>query len=208
MKAAFALGANTEVHSVVRKLQRSRFEESLSIFRELNFKQFIAILLKNLANLTQYQGNYEQASTLYNDGLNLLQEKDMGFESHRAMVLCNLGYVAYRQDQQAHARELFKESLILYRGIEERDGSALCLVGLACLLASNGKPRQAVSLISTAQAVFDELDTQLDRLDQAEYDHSLEIVRTQLDEVSFESAWADGRPIRLEDAIDYALEDE
>ncbi len=188
-------------------MARSRFEESLSIFRELNFKQFIAILINNLANLAHYQGNYEEASTLYNDSLNLLQEKDIGFESNHAMVLCNLGYVAYRRGQQAHARELFKESLLLYQKLEEKEGSALCLVSLAGLLASSGKPRQAVSLISTAQAVFDKMDTQLDPKDKAEYDHNLEIVRTQLDEASFEIAWAEGRAIILEDAINYALED-
>jgi hypothetical protein len=75
------------------------------------------------------------------------------------------------------------------------------------LLASNGKLRQAVSLISTAQAIFNKMDTQLDPLDRAEYDHNLEIVRTQLDKTSFENAWAEGRAIRLMDAIEFALED-
>jgi predicted ATPase/DNA-binding XRE family transcriptional regulator len=189
-------------------LAQSRFEESLSIFRELNFKQFIAIVLNNLANIAQYQGNYEQASTLHSKSLSLLQEKDVGFESNRAMVLCNLGYVAYRQGQQAHARKLFEESLLIYQKLEDKEGSALCLVGLAGLLASDGKPQQAVSHISTAQAVFDKMDIQLDRLDQAEYDHILEIARTQLDKASFEIAWAEGSAIKLADVIAYALGDD
>jgi hypothetical protein len=123
------------------------------------------------------------------------------------MVLCNLGYVAYRQGQQAHARMLFKESLLLYQKLEEKEGSALCLIGLAGLLASNGKPRQAVSLISAAKVIFDKLDTQLNPKDQAEYDHILEIVRTQLDQAAFENTWVEGQAIRLEHAIGYALED-
>jgi hypothetical protein len=124
------------------------------------------------------------------------------------MVLCNLGYVAYCRGQKAHARELFTESLLLYRKLEEKEGSAFCLVGLAGLLASNRKPRRAVSVISTAQAIFDKMDTQLNPKDQAEYHHNLETAHTLLDKASFENAWAAGHAFKLLDAINYALEDD
>lgn len=189
-------------------MARARFEESLSIFRELNFKQFIAILLSNLASVARYEGKYEQASALYSDSLSLLREKDVGFESNQAMVLCSMGYVAYRQGQQAPAGELFEESLLLCQKLGEHEGSALCLVGIAGILASKQRPEQAVRLISAARAVFDALDAKLNPSNQGEYEHNLATARTQLNQTAFQVAWAEGYAMSLEQAIAYALDDD
>jgi hypothetical protein len=42
--------------------------------------------------------------------------------------------------------------------------------------------------------------------DQKEFDHYVTAVRGQLDEVVFVKAWAEGRAMTLEQAIEYALE--
>jgi hypothetical protein len=100
---------------------------------------------------------------------------------------------------------LFEESLRLYRNLEEEEGSALCLVGIAGILASMQRLDKAVNIISVARTVFDTLNTELTPSDQAEYEHILALVQTQFDAATFKAAWAKGRAIRLEQAIAYAL---
>jgi hypothetical protein len=56
-----------------------------------------------------------------------------------------------------------------------------------------------------AFAQGDYVGVDLQPADQAEADRYAAIAREQLDEVTFESAWADGRAMSLEQAVAYAL---
>ena len=47
----------------------------------------------------------------------------------------------------------------------------------------------------------------LSRADQIEHDRVVANARAQLDEATWETAWAEGRAMTLEQAIAYALED-
>jgi len=46
----------------------------------------------------------------------------------------------------------------------------------------------------------------MDPADQVEFDRTLAMVRAQLDEAAFNAAWAEGRKMTLEQAVEYALE--
>jgi predicted ATPase/DNA-binding XRE family transcriptional regulator len=203
-KALFRLGSIDFAQGDV-SVARARFEESLGLYRELDSKQFIAISLNELGNVARYEGDYEQASALYHESLNLFQEEDVGFKNDHATVLSNMAFVAYHQGYHDRAREFFEESLRLYRKLEEEEGSALCLVGIAGILASMQKLEKAVTIISVARTVFDIMDTELTPPDQADYEHILAVVRTQLDVTTFTAAWIKGHAIRLEQAIAYAF---
>ena len=42
--------------------------------------------------------------------------------------------------------------------------------------------------------------------DRAEYEHGVAAARAQLDEEAFASAWAEGRDMSMDQAIEYALD--
>jgi hypothetical protein len=46
----------------------------------------------------------------------------------------------------------------------------------------------------------------MDLTDRAEYDRIISMVCAQLNEATFNAAWAEGRKMTLEQAIEYALE--
>ena len=187
---------------------QERYEESLSLYRELNFKQFIAILLNLLGEVARYQGDYEKALTLYSESLDLFQEQGVGFENNQLMVQINLGYVMLRQDRHAQAYELFQQNFLLGQKLEDSESCALCLIGIAGVLASQRRPQKAVSLISAARSGFDATDDILHVADQVEYEYILAKARAQLNTMEFEAAWAKGYAMSLERAIAYALEDD
>jgi predicted neutral ceramidase superfamily lipid hydrolase len=56
------------------------------------------------------------------------------------------------------------------------------------------------------QAFCQALGSDLDPADRREYDRILAAVRAQLDEATFNAAWAEGRKMTLEQAIEYVLE--
>jgi len=202
--ALFRLGSVAFAQGDI-EVARTRYEESLSLYRELGFKQFIAILLNALGEVARYQADYEQALTLFSESLSQFQEQGVGFENNYVTVLINMGYVSYHQGHHVRAMDLFEESLSLSQKLGEEQNSALCLIGIAGILASKQKAEKAVCLISVAQTVFDRMDTQLDPSDQAEYEYSLALSRNQIDITAFEAVWAQGQKLPLDEALDLVL---
>ena len=82
----------------------------------------------------------------------------------------------------------------------------LCLAGLAGVLGMTGKPQQAARLFGAAELFIESVGS-MEPADQKDFDHYLAIVREQLDEALFEKLWAEGRSMTMEQAIEFALED-
>jgi len=60
-------------------------------------------------------------------------------------------------------------------------------------------------LFGAVEASCEALGRKMGIADRAEYDRIIAMVRTQLDEATFNVAWAEGRKMTLEQAIENAL---
>ena len=91
------------------------------------------------------------------------------------------------------------------REVEDREGSAACLVGLAGVLGRQGQPEPAVRLQSAATAMHEmtgAVTMPADRLAHAEIRSSL---AAQLDEPAFALAWAEGQQMTMEEAVTWMM---
>ena len=68
------------------------------------------------------------------------------------------------------------------------------------------QPERAARLLGAATALLDAMHYTLDTSDRLDYDRIVANVQAQLDEVSYVTAWAEGRAMTVEQAIAYALE--
>ena len=75
---------------------------------------------------------------------------------------------------------------------------------MAGLAGRSGQPERAARLFGAAELLYEASVTRLEYPDQVEYDRNVAAVRAQLDEATFAAAWAEGRAMTLEQAIDYA----
>jgi predicted ATPase/DNA-binding CsgD family transcriptional regulator/transcriptional regulator with XRE-family HTH domain len=167
------------------------YEESLGVYRELGHSAGIANLLNNLGLVANYQGNYARAAALYQESLALHQE--LGFKLGILNVLLNLGQVAYAQGDYAQASSLYEESLVLSQELGNKDRVAEGIEGLAAVVGAQGRLRQAAWLFGAAEVLRETIDAPIAPPDRATYDRNVAAVRAQLDAVTFELAWADGR---------------
>ncbi|HEU5101191.1 MAG TPA: hypothetical protein VFU22_19340, partial [Roseiflexaceae bacterium] len=71
---------------------------------------------------------------------------------------------------------------------------------------ASGNSESAVRLLGASQALFDAIGATLASADQADYDRSVAMTRTQLDETTFDAALAEGRAMTLNQAVAEALE--
>jgi predicted ATPase/DNA-binding SARP family transcriptional activator len=204
--AMFGLGS-VAYHQGHYAEAEERVVKSLAKFQELGDRLRVGIMLNALGELTRAQGDYERAGKFYEENLEILREQRNRFAL--AAPTLNLAWVSLHRSGHRKAKILFEESLKLF--VEESNKNAMmdCLSGFAAVLGTIGKPDQAARLFGAAESLLEAsgMAGRLDPSDQKEFDHYLSDVRGQLDEAAFAKAWAEGRAMSLQQAIEFALEE-
>ncbi|MGH2372250.1 MAG: tetratricopeptide repeat protein [bacterium] len=179
------------------------FEETLSLRRELGDKPSVAGSLGNLGIVAYYLGDYDRAAGLLEESLTLWRE--LGAEPGVATALNVLGRVVHAQGDQERAGGLFRESLTLYAKHGDKRGIAWALEGLARVAGASGHPERAARLFGAAHALREAIGDPLPPRDRGDYERGVNAVRALLDEQRFTAAWAQGREMPLDQAVEQGL---
>jgi predicted ATPase/DNA-binding SARP family transcriptional activator len=177
--------------------------ECLALYRELGDIWGIGMALVLMAIASQLRGDHEQAAALRDEGLPLLRE--VGDKEGVAMMLGRSGQLAQRHGDYERAVVLCTEGLALFRDIGDKRGTPACLEALAAVASAQGQPERAARLFGAAQTVREAGGFALPPADRAECERDLAAVGARLGEKAFAGAWAAGRAMTLEEAVDYAL---
>ncbi|MCB0167430.1 MAG: tetratricopeptide repeat protein, partial [Anaerolineae bacterium] len=188
-------------------------EEAVPLLRQAGDKLDTALALSSLGEAALRRGDYERAITIVEESLTLCRELDDQWGI--AASYGNFAWIALRQDELKQAVTLLMESLTLRYEIRERGGCAWCLEKLAEIALTVGQReaasrraeafQRAVRLFGAAEALREPLGSVIDLADQPEYKRQVAMLQAQLDERAFTTAWAEGRAMRLEQAIQEAL---
>jgi predicted ATPase/DNA-binding CsgD family transcriptional regulator len=187
-----------------RDAARARHEQSLAIRRELGDSWGIALSLNNLGVIAYYQRDYAAARAFHEEGLTV--NRSLGVPWSVAHSLRNLGFVAYEQGDQSTASLRLQESLNIGRSLGNWAFVGECVAGLAAVAAARLRPRRAARLFGATEALGETRGSPLTAVDRWWHDRAVAAARAQLDGEAFDAAWAEGRAMPLEQAIEYALD--
>lgn len=185
---------------------RARHEESLVIRRELGDRRGIATSLHNLGDVSSADRNYSLARTHYEESLAI--HRELGNQRDIAISLDGLGGVAMALGDYEVARAHYGESLAIRRELGNKGSIAEALEKLAAVAAARGQPERTARLFGVVEALREAMGAPLPPADRAEHDRSVAAVRTELGEEAFAAARAEGQAMSLEQACDYALEEQ
>jgi non-specific serine/threonine protein kinase len=166
-----------------------------------------AYLLVVLASATVWQGDLDLAASQIKEAIALCREfgslRDLG------MALFILGGFELRRGDTAQAARVFEEGARISGQLRDRLGVAYYVWIFGNVNARSGRPVRAVRLWGAAEALREQMGMSFSRYDLAQsgYEQDLAAVRSALDETSFDTAWAEGRAMSPEQAIEYALEE-
>ena len=178
-------------------------EEAVRLAREAGDKWRLSICLNHQGIVARFQGNLGLAGDLHKEALSLIEDSaDPAIISY---TLRWLGFVALQQGDYQHAVEVFMESLRLSREAGYRVTILMCLLGLADVFSALKQDDRAARLFAAAEALRAAIGHRLAPQDQAEYEGRLASTRSRLGAATFAAAWAEGRAMTLEQAIEYAL---
>ncbi len=139
-------------------LVRERLEESLSIYREIgpDGKRGTATVLITLGDKQTEVGEYESASTLMKEALEIMRE--LQDKKGIARALWQLGACEVRPGNFLQARQYFEEALPLLRQIGDNSNTAIALSGLAEIAIREGDFEQATIFEEESLAMRKEMD--------------------------------------------------
>lgn len=195
---SYAQGDNAEA--------RPLLEESLGLRREMGDKAGMAYSLMGLGCVALTQGDNAAARTIQEESLALFRE----VEDKRGIAysLHNLGNVVCAQEDYTTARSFLKESLALFRELGQQQGIAGSLEAFAALASVQKQAQRATRLWGAAEALREEIGTPLPPSQRVKYEGLVSETRADMNENAFAAAWAEGRAMTMEQAIEYAMEEE
>ncbi|MBI3943360.1 MAG: hypothetical protein HY326_10145, partial [Chloroflexi bacterium] len=113
---------------------------------------------------------------------------------------------AYRlQGEDREATQEFSAGLSIALENSQWQTVAFCIRGLAALALAQGKEMRAARLMGAAEVIFPAAAMEFFST-TVTYRQDLASLRAMLGETRFESSWAEGQAMSLEQAVAYALE--
>src|SRR5215207_540885 len=184
------------------------FQEAVDLFLEIGERWCASVTLSFLAVGWFGQGDHTRAKRLAERGLQLARE---GGVAEGSCVACYArAMVAQAEPDHERAKGLYGEGLKFAAEAGNETNAAYCLQGLAGLAASEGRLARAVRLWGAAEALLEKIEAAayIYAPDRSVYQDQVSAARAQLDKEAWEAAWAEGRAMTSERAIEYALLEE
>ncbi len=183
---------------------RQLFEESTRAFRELGDQHHTLLATRLLAWMHDELGDRESARALHEQ--NLRRARTLRNEPIEATTLGALASYAVDERRVEDAVSLARESLRVYRDLGDLGGTAIELCRCAGALALKGSAGTAVRLLSSSEALREEIGLSVRPWLAAENEETLATLRTQLDETAFAEAWEQGQTLAADEAVALALD--
>jgi predicted ATPase/DNA-binding SARP family transcriptional activator/DNA-binding CsgD family transcriptional regulator len=154
-----------------------------------------------------YEGDYKRSGALSRESLAIYRE--LGDKRGISLCYIDLGFIELIRGNHERAAALLEESVRVLQGSEDKFCLAYGLFFLAAVAAERAQPARAARLWGAAAALREEIGvvslTHLE-LHAFDYEGRVSAARTMLgDEGAWEEAFAQGRAMSTEEAVEYAL---
>jgi predicted ATPase/Tfp pilus assembly protein PilF len=182
---------------------REAFEESLQLKREIGDERGVAAAQNNLGVLCILQGELDRASELLEQALAFFRGRYD--KQGTARVLMNLGSVREAQGHYDEAGDILKESIRTMKEIGSHWDLADLLELMGSVLDGLGSPEEAARVFGAAEALRELLGAPVPPAELESYERRIASVRGHLDPDAFARAWAEGRTLDVEQAVERVL---
>jgi predicted ATPase/DNA-binding SARP family transcriptional activator/DNA-binding CsgD family transcriptional regulator len=184
-------------------------EEALELKPHLKNRRTIAgtLIFAGLDALL-LRGDWDQAVRLHEEALALYREMDDKWGINLCLV--NLGLMAAAAGHYVRATALLKELMHVSRELDDKLTNMYSFFGLACVADSKGLTARAARLWGISEDILETAGLQLppSTYSVMKYESRLIRARERLGETAFEEAWAEGKDMTPDEAVEYALSEE
>jgi len=185
-----------------------RYAEGISLGRGLASAYWRFLYLQNWGWTALLQGDPKRATVLLDEAVELARERRRGFMGLLSRPLDNLGWAALLGGDLGRARAQFGENLTLSKALGDKRTVLMSLEGLASAAGAKGNTIRAARLFGAAEALSEAIRYRLVPQERAVLEPYRSSVHSQLGKAAWDGALAQGRALRLDEAIGYALSED
>ncbi len=177
---------------------RSYFAECLSIFRALENQWGIATTLLNLGVIAD-DGALDEQEALYSESMALYRQ--LGDRHGMSIAIGNLGELALRRRAFPEARRLYGEYIELSLTVGDTPSVAHSLMMLGIIAMEDRMTRPGVQCFGAAARLRATAGVPVLAAYREEYERYVAAARASLGGQAFDTAWAEGDGMPLEQAL-------
>lgn len=184
---------------------KTSLEKSVAMARSLgeDGKHIVMQSLSLLGDIPYWRGNLSEARMLYEESIAFGRE--IRSTNMLTYPLRRLGYITLYEKNYSEAAGLFGESMELNRQLDHLQGMVACLAAFAAVHQTVGKLEVTAMLCGCVEKLLQQISASLFFIDTVEYQRTVSELKKMLDEKALSTAWARGRAMTLEQAIEFAL---
>ena len=204
--ALYNLGAVATLEGRLEEASAS-FGEAAELLRKSGDEVALARTLQGLGLVEVARRNLERAVALFDEGLPLARRSG---DNLAVALMLGMGALAFLElGDHRRARDLCAEAMELSQRLGHLHAIAFILHVLASLAGSQSQYVRATRLWGAAEAVRETIGIQdLAPIEHRHYDPYIAAARERFDEAAWRAAWAEGRAMSPERAVEYALSKE
>ncbi len=156
-----------------------------------------------VGQLSMVQGDYSAAARYYDESLSL--ERPHGSKELTSLALSMLVYTSLAQGDYQRAALQFAECASVCRELGDDNTLAIALGGVAGVIGRQGQPEQAVRLFGAVDAAMERTGYIWAPSERVDIEREVQFTRRALGNEAYEAAYAEGRTLSFQEAVDSAL---
>jgi tetratricopeptide (TPR) repeat protein len=149
------------------------------------------------------QGHYDRAQRYFEDGLRIF--KQIGHKGMIAVMISEIAHMQRAMGKFIEAKKTYQETIKIFQDYGNRPAVAHQLECFAMIAIVEEEPQRAAQLFAAAEAIREVTGhkrTEEEELEEAQF---IERLHAILSEAEFNALWAEGKSMRMDQAIQFAL---
>jgi predicted ATPase/class 3 adenylate cyclase len=148
-------------------------------------------------------GNYEAARQLFEDGLEIF--KRVRNRNFQLIMRSELGHIARHIGDFSQAKKIYRETIKGWQDAGNRAAIAHQMECFAYIAVAEEEPQRAIKLLSAAEALRERANSPMTDNECLDYEQAIGELHSRVGDADFGSLWAEGREMRMDQAIQLAL---
>jgi predicted ATPase/DNA-binding SARP family transcriptional activator/DNA-binding CsgD family transcriptional regulator len=177
-------------------------EEAVKLAHYVGNVAALSLSVHGLALAFMHKYDLERAAALQRE--NLARARESGDQHILSMSIGLGGLIALGEGDYERAEAHGLEALKMFRRMDLRQYIPTLLQLLAAA-AGRGDPLRSARLRGASEALHEAMGARLSAGEHAYFEPHLAAARAQLDKTTWETAWAEGRAMTFEQAVEYVL---
>jgi len=186
------------------ELAQRYVEESLRMAKEAGLRSQEAQAYEILGFIATHRNDPEAARRYLKESVRAYAE--IGATFNVILEKSNLAHLERKLANYAQAQDYYRETIIAFRDMGQTGAIAHQLECFGFIALAQDQNERAVYLFAAANALREKSNTPMTPDEQSYFDEQLNSLRETMPLAKFEAAWAKGHTMRMEQAIELALE--